>query len=81
MVVAKRLKSELLPVGPSDNGVEKGKAALNGAGAPGSSQTPNQAAEAARTTQRVQRAHSVESSLGVHTLVSSQPWSSVFVST
>lgn len=40
MVVAERLKSELLPVGSSDSGRVEGKAALHGAGAPGSSESP-----------------------------------------
>lgn len=41
MVVAERLESELLPEGSSDNGRVEGKATLDGAWAPGSSQAPN----------------------------------------
>jgi hypothetical protein len=42
MVVAESLKPELLPVGSSDNGRVEGKPALDGACAPGSSQTKPQ---------------------------------------
>lgn len=47
MVVAESPEPELLPVGSSDNGGVEGKPALDGACAPGSSQTPVAQPEAA----------------------------------
>lgn len=51
MVVAGRLKYELLPVGCSDNGRVEGEAAQDVAGAPGSSQPSIKQPEAAGTLQ------------------------------
>lgn len=39
MIVAERMKSELLPLGSSDNGRVEGTAALDGVGASGNSRT------------------------------------------
>ena len=50
-MVADRLKSELLPLGSSDNGRVEGEVALDGAGAPGSAQSPVKPPEAVGTTQ------------------------------
>lgn len=76
MVVTERLKSELLPVGSSDNGGVEGKAALDGTGAPGSSQTPIMQTVALGTIQTEPvGAHSIASKVGVCSLQPAPgPW-------
>lgn len=69
MVIAERLKSELLPVGSSDSGRVEGKEALHGAGAPGSSESPIKRPRGAGTAQ-TEPAGLVP---GTPPLVSSQP--------
>lgn len=51
MITAEGLKCELRPLGSSDNGGVEGEAALDGAGAPGSTPSPVEEPEAVGTTQ------------------------------